>query len=198
MRPSYAAPYELGEAMYGGAAGQVVASRHPDFKEGDAVQSNLGWREYFISDGSGLSRVDANAAWTVRNSMSARADPESRTLIALDSSLSGFPKPCLRAVSVAFIMGAVFLVVQLNEYSKLDFKPQTDAYSSLFIVITAFHGAHLFVGLLMNLFTQGRAWMGQFSERRFLAVQNVGWYWHFVDAVWVFIFGFLYIAPHFT
>ena len=43
--------------MYGGAAGQVVASRHPDFKEGDAVQSNLGWREYFISDGSGLSRV---------------------------------------------------------------------------------------------------------------------------------------------
>ena len=105
----------------------------------------------------------------------------------------------LRAgLAIAFVMGAAFLVVQLNEYSKLDFKPQTDAYSSLFIVITAFHGAHLFVGLLMNLFTQARSWMGQFSDRRFIAVQNVSWYWHFVDAVWVFIFGFLYIAPHFT
>jgi NADPH-dependent curcumin reductase CurA len=45
----------LNTAMMGGAVGQVVASRHPDFKEGDTVQHQLGFREYALSDGKGVS-----------------------------------------------------------------------------------------------------------------------------------------------
>jgi NADPH-dependent curcumin reductase CurA len=43
---SYAAPYELGAAMYGGAVGEVVASGADGFAPGDAVLHQLGWREY--------------------------------------------------------------------------------------------------------------------------------------------------------
>jgi NADPH-dependent curcumin reductase CurA len=43
---SYAAPYEVGAAMYGGAVGEVVASAAEGFAPGDAVLHQLGWREY--------------------------------------------------------------------------------------------------------------------------------------------------------
>ena len=44
-RESYVPPFQLGETMQGGAVGRVVASRHPDFAEGDLVRSMAGWRE---------------------------------------------------------------------------------------------------------------------------------------------------------
>ena len=43
---SYAAPYEVGKVMYGGAVGEVVASRADGFDVGDVVVHQLGWREY--------------------------------------------------------------------------------------------------------------------------------------------------------
>lgn len=56
---SYAPPQPLNEVMLGGTAGEVVASRHPDFAVGERVVGRLGWQEYALSDGSGLRRVDA-------------------------------------------------------------------------------------------------------------------------------------------
>ena len=46
---SYVPPFELGKPMSGGAVGEVVESRAEEFKPGDAVTSNYGWREYFIA-----------------------------------------------------------------------------------------------------------------------------------------------------
>lgn len=56
---SYAAAQPLGETMIGGTAGEVVESRHPKFKPGDAVLAMLGWQEYGVSDGTGAVEVDA-------------------------------------------------------------------------------------------------------------------------------------------
>jgi NADPH-dependent curcumin reductase CurA len=46
-RAGYAAPFELGEVMTGGAVGRVVASESPALTPGDYVLSNYGWREAF-------------------------------------------------------------------------------------------------------------------------------------------------------
>jgi len=46
---SYVPPFEIGKALNGGAVGEVVESRAEEFKPGDAVTSNYGWREYFIA-----------------------------------------------------------------------------------------------------------------------------------------------------
>ncbi len=61
-RESYADPFTLGEAMVGGAIGQVVASRHPGFAVGDYVNNFNGWQEGFVSNGEGLSKVDPSLA----------------------------------------------------------------------------------------------------------------------------------------
>ena len=56
-RKSYVPPFELGKPLEGGAVGEVVESRAKEFKLGDAVTSNFGWREYFIASPKDLHPV---------------------------------------------------------------------------------------------------------------------------------------------
>ena len=68
MRPrmndvrSYVAPFTLGEAMTGGAVGRVASSQNPRYAEGDWVLHPLGWREWALSDGSALRKLDPAVA----------------------------------------------------------------------------------------------------------------------------------------
>jgi len=68
MRPrmndvrSYVAPFTLGEAMTGGAVGRIAVSRNSRYPEGDWVLHQLGWREWALSDGAALRRLDPAAA----------------------------------------------------------------------------------------------------------------------------------------
>jgi len=54
---SYVPPFELDKVLEGGAVGEVVESRAKEFKVGDAVTSNFGWREYFIASPKELHLV---------------------------------------------------------------------------------------------------------------------------------------------
>ena len=56
---SYAAAVAIGEVMVGGTVSQVAVSRHPDYQPGDLVLASSGWQEYALSDGSGLTKLDA-------------------------------------------------------------------------------------------------------------------------------------------
>lgn len=58
MRPRLAAQTPLNAAMEGGAIGRVVQSNHPAFNEGDHVHSLCGFREFFVSDGAQLTRIE--------------------------------------------------------------------------------------------------------------------------------------------
>ena len=68
MRPrmndvrSYVAPFTLGEPMSGGAVGRVEISRNDRYAAGDWVVHGLGWREWALSDGSGMRKIDARVA----------------------------------------------------------------------------------------------------------------------------------------
>ncbi|HEV7383307.1 MAG TPA: NADP-dependent oxidoreductase [Phenylobacterium sp.] len=55
---SYAPPFQLGKALDGGAIGRVTASNDPSLKEGDLVQSGLGWREGFNAPASAVQKLD--------------------------------------------------------------------------------------------------------------------------------------------
>jgi NADPH-dependent curcumin reductase CurA len=59
---SYAAPYELGKAMQGGAVGEVIASDAEGITPGDHVLHFFGWREYAVMDGKHAVKVDPEAA----------------------------------------------------------------------------------------------------------------------------------------
>lgn len=56
-RDSYVPAVPLDAVMRGGAIGVVEASNHAGFAVGDLVQGGLGWQEYFLGDGKGLSKL---------------------------------------------------------------------------------------------------------------------------------------------
>jgi NADPH-dependent curcumin reductase CurA len=56
--PGYLPPVAIGETMRGLGLGRVIASKHPDYEEGQLVQGLIGWTEHFVaSDGVPLQRV---------------------------------------------------------------------------------------------------------------------------------------------
>jgi NADPH-dependent curcumin reductase CurA len=57
-RASYVPPFKLGEALQGGAIGQVEASNDPGLKPGDLVSTMFGWREAFNAPAASLQKLD--------------------------------------------------------------------------------------------------------------------------------------------
>jgi len=63
-RESYIPPYQVGQVLDGGSVGQVVDSQHAGFAAGDYVCgfATGGWREYWVSDGTMMQKVDPSLA----------------------------------------------------------------------------------------------------------------------------------------
>jgi NADPH-dependent curcumin reductase CurA len=59
---SYLPPVALGDVMRGGTIGIVEESRNAKFPVGTHVQGLLGWQEYAVSDGQGISILPVNPA----------------------------------------------------------------------------------------------------------------------------------------
>jgi NADPH-dependent curcumin reductase CurA len=57
---SYAKGVEIGDVMTGETAGEVVESKHPNFKPGDQVTAPSGWQLYCCLKGEMLNKVDAS------------------------------------------------------------------------------------------------------------------------------------------
>ncbi|MBT4491714.1 MAG: NADP-dependent oxidoreductase [Gammaproteobacteria bacterium] len=55
--PGRIAPLPVGATFKGHAGGEVVASRHPDFSEGDVVHGNLEWADFTLSAGTDVNGV---------------------------------------------------------------------------------------------------------------------------------------------
>ena len=58
--PSYAPPVAIGDVLVGSTVSRVESSRHPNYQTGDLVRAYSGWQGYALSDGSGLTKLDAN------------------------------------------------------------------------------------------------------------------------------------------
>lgn len=59
---SYIPPFQLGQPISSGIISEVISSLNGDFKKGDFVHGYLDWKEYQVSTGKGLTKVDAEAA----------------------------------------------------------------------------------------------------------------------------------------
>jgi cytochrome c oxidase subunit III len=91
------------------------------------------------------------------------------------------------------LLGATFLMIQLNEYVHIGFSPANHAQGTIFYGLTGLHGAHVFVGLTLLLMVTVRAFRGHFSPEHHHGVEVPGIYWHFVDVMWVVVYTTIYI-----
>jgi hypothetical protein len=55
---SYVPSFEIGKPIQSGIIAEVIDSTHSEFKKGDFVSGILEWKEYQVSNGKGLKKVD--------------------------------------------------------------------------------------------------------------------------------------------
>jgi cytochrome c oxidase subunit III len=97
---------------------------------------------------------------------------------------------------VSAVMGLVFVLGQGNEYRHLVTEGTTissSGYGSVFFLTTGFHGLHVIGGLLAFVFVLIRSTMGRFTPAQATSAIVVSYYWHFVDVVWIGLFGTIYL-----
>ncbi|MSO46992.1 MAG: heme-copper oxidase subunit III [Thermoleophilia bacterium] len=94
-----------------------------------------------------------------------------------------------------FMLGAVFLGLQVHEYMIVGFTPQDESTGTIFFTLTGLHGTHVFIGLVLLLFGMIRALTGRWSPERHSGLLGISIYWHFVDIVWVVLFTVVYCLP---
>ncbi|NWF59343.1 MAG: heme-copper oxidase subunit III [Fischerella sp.] len=96
--------------------------------------------------------------------------------------------------AITAVMGIIFLAGQLYEYYHLEFGLTTNLFASAFFVLTGFHGLHVTIGVLAILAVLWRSLKpGHYSKEKHFGIEAAEIYWHFVDVIWIILFGLLYI-----
>lgn len=100
-------------------------------------------------------------------------------------------------MTLTFVMGAAFIGGQAYEYAELvehGIALNSDPYGSVFYLATGFHGLHVIGGLLAFLLLLGRSFAARrFGHHEATTAIVVSYYWHFVDVVWIALFGAIYL-----
>jgi cytochrome c oxidase subunit 3 len=94
---------------------------------------------------------------------------------------------------LAVILGVVFTAFQAYEYSHATFGFSGNIYGATFFMATGFHGAHVIIGTIFLFVCYLRLRKGHFTPEKHIGFEAAAWYWHFVDVVWLFLFGAIYI-----
>ena len=99
--------------------------------------------------------------------------------------------------ALTFAMGSFFIGGQVYEYASLVSEGLTmssDPYGSIFFLATGFHGLHVTGGLVAFVLLLGRTYLARtFTHEQAVSAIAVSYYWHFVDVVWIALFGVIYI-----
>jgi len=144
-----------------------------------------------------------NAAWPPAGVELATARTGAATLVLIGSSFTmhqavkgaeaGRRDQAVRWLLITAALGTVFLVNQGVEYAELPFSISSHAYGSMFYLMTGFHGLHVIGGIAFMLGAIGV--VGGRTSRAPVApaVTVCGYYWHFVDVVWVAMYLTLYV-----
>jgi cytochrome c oxidase subunit III len=116
------------------------------------------------------------------------------TMIAAVRSLErGDRAGMIRWVLLTTALGALFLANQIREFLTLDFQISSNSYGSIYYLMTGFHALHVTAGLLLMLVALAIATGPGPVARRGPVVDSIGYYWHFVDVVWIGLFVTIFV-----
>jgi len=102
----------------------------------------------------------------------------------------------LRAgLAVTALLGLAVLGMQARGYARLGFTHDVNAYTSVFVVLSAFHTISLVTALVFNVATQVRAWLGHFRAEHHEGVRIAALWWYWAVVSGVVLFATLFLGP---
>lgn len=114
------------------------------------------------------------------------------------SLIKGNRKWFVRLLGLTLALGIVFIGGQIYEYYKFivheGFTLTEGIFASAFFGLTGLHGLHVTLGAVLLGILFVRSLYGQYSSERHVSISTVSMYWHFVDAVWIFLVVVIYVG----
>src|SRR5690606_19796725 len=101
------------------------------------------------------------------------------------------------ALGLTIVLGVAFLVGQLLAYDKLIemnyyFAGSGSNSSGSFVyVLTGFHGLHIISGIIVLIVALVATFKFKVHSRNMLRMELCSTYWHFLGALWLYLFVFL-------
>jgi cytochrome c oxidase subunit 3/cytochrome o ubiquinol oxidase subunit 3 len=96
-------------------------------------------------------------------------------------------------------LGIWFLVATGLEWNDLitnhHLSMRLNFFGTTYFPLVGLHAAHVVIGLLAMLVALVLVIGGAITARRMAGAELVGWFWHFVDGVWLIIFSVVYLLP---
>jgi cytochrome c oxidase subunit 3 len=109
-----------------------------------------------------------------------------------------FQKKAKNWLLATTVLGAAFISSQILAWLALVGRGvyvQSNPYAGFFYILTAVHVVHVAGGIIVLGYIVLRTWQETSSdvelERRKNIARTVGWYWHFMDALWLVLLSML-------
>jgi cytochrome c oxidase subunit 3 len=100
-----------------------------------------------------------------------------------------------RWISLTTLFGVAFLTGQLMAWKQLTSQGvyiNSHPHSSFFYLLTSLHGVHLLGGVIALGYVTVAALRMRIGFKRRTAVDVTAIYWHFMDGLWIYLFGLLF------
>ena len=193
------------EASHQAEAGHGAEEGHGDFRL-------FGLATFLVADG--MTFAGFFAAYLTFRAVNPLAEggnyelelalPTLNTILLLVSSLTFHraakaihqdrTQACRNWLLVTAALGFTFLGGQMVEYFTLPFGLTDNLFASTFYAITGFHGLHVTLGGLMILIIWWQSRQGgRVTRANLFPLEATELYWHFVDGIWVLLYGILYL-----
>ncbi len=98
-------------------------------------------------------------------------------------------------LGATIMLGGVFLVMEINEFSTLISEGHTweiSAFLSAFFTLVGTHGIHITFGLIWAIILGILLIRGGIGHSLTKKMTIFTLFWHFLDIIWIFIFTFVY------
>lgn len=99
-------------------------------------------------------------------------------------------------LGVTFVLGIVFLLLEINEFHNFVLDGNTwsrSGFLSAFFTLVGTHGLHITVGLMWLVGMRYKIGRSGFTRANMRRLTMLSYFWHFLDAVWIFIFTVVYM-----
>lgn len=116
--------------------------------------------------------------------------------LALLSMNKGDKKGLILWLAVSALLGLSFIYLEVNEFIHLVHEGAnigTSAYWSAFFTLVGTHGLHVSLGIVWMtaiIIQLAKRGITPVTKRK---VNIISLYWHFLDAVWIFVFSIVYL-----
>ena len=136
--------------------------------------------------------------------------------LSVHATRVGRQQMLLTCLGLTILLGGTFLGLKAVEYYEdykeflvpgLSFNPsewtemqppvnpqRIQLMLAFYYIMTGLHAVHMLVGMGLLVWLVLRARKGELTPVRYMAVEVVGLYWHFVDIVWIFLLPLLYLT----